>query len=129
MEAESAGVSLRASLNLLRRLDPGEVCTNLAALSALRPDLAPALSSLVDRPSTRAWDAAVNKQYLASEYNRGEGESYRSPHTNTWAGGCGAAGAASEEGRGAAASAAVAPRNTTLGWETTTKAARKGRAG
>lgn len=77
---------LRASLNLLRRLDPADVSTHLSALSALLDTDASALSSLVvDRPSTRASDAACGgKAYLACAYNRGVHDSHRSPHSNTY---------------------------------------------
>ena len=73
-----------AALDLLRRLDPTKVKTNLINLINLEPDLAEDLLSSVDSQLTVQRDPEVsNKEYLCCDYNR-DIDSYRSPWSNKY---------------------------------------------
>lgn len=73
-----------AALDLLRRLDPTKVKTNLINLINLEPDLAEDLLSSVDSQLTVQKDPEVsNKEYLCCDYNR-DIDSYRSPWSNKY---------------------------------------------
>lgn len=73
---------LRAGLNLMRRLPPKDVHTNLTGLTVLRPDLTEDFLQRVDQPLQVRVDASRRK-YLLCDYNR-DGDSYRSPFTNAY---------------------------------------------
>ncbi|GAA6021260.1 hypothetical protein JCM10207_002593 [Rhodosporidiobolus poonsookiae] len=76
--------ALSSSLDLLRRLPPHNVASNLDALCRLLPDLQDDLESSVDRPLAIRTDRNhSNREYLVCDYNR-DGDSYRSPWSNTY---------------------------------------------
>ncbi|GAA5912379.1 hypothetical protein JCM6882_002575 [Rhodosporidiobolus microsporus] len=77
--------SLSASLDLLRRLPPQAVANNLDKLATLVPeDVQDDLVSSVDVPLRVQVDkAAGGREYLVCDYNR-DGDSYRSPWSNTY---------------------------------------------
>lgn len=73
-----------AALDLLRRLDPTTVKTNLTNLINLEPDLAEDLLSSVDSQLIVNRDPEnSNKEYLCCDYNR-DIDSYRSPWSNKY---------------------------------------------
>lgn len=74
---------LRSGLNLMRRLPPRDVRTNLSGLTVLRPELSEEWLQRVDAPLAVKLDAKANKKYLLCDYNR-DGDSYRSPWSNTY---------------------------------------------
>ncbi|GAA5883140.1 hypothetical protein JCM16303_006110 [Sporobolomyces ruberrimus] len=76
--------ALTASLDLLRRLPPNRVTSNLDSLVEILPDLADDLLSSVDQPLKVQSDRENGgKDYLICDYNR-DGDSYRSPWTNRY---------------------------------------------
>ncbi|GAA6044041.1 hypothetical protein JCM8097_001385 [Rhodosporidiobolus ruineniae] len=80
----STDEQLGAALDLLRRLPPQAVQSNLASLCQLVPDCAEDLESSVDQPlQIRVDNAVSNKEYLICDYNR-DGDSYRSPWSNQY---------------------------------------------
>jgi capping protein beta len=74
---------LDCALDLMRRLPPQQIETNLSDLIDLVPDLCEDLLSSIDQPLKVATDKKVGKDYLLCDYNR-DGDSYRSPWTNTY---------------------------------------------
>lgn len=74
---------LDCALDLMRRLPPQQIESNLSDLIDLVPDLCEDLLSSVDQPLKIARDAQVGKDYLLCDYNR-DGDSYRSPWTNAY---------------------------------------------
>jgi len=74
---------LSAALDLLKRLPPSRVYTYLQCLIELEPEIAEDLLSSVDQPLQVANDKTKAKQYLLCDYNR-DGDSYRSPWSNTY---------------------------------------------
>lgn len=74
---------LDCALDLMRRLPPQQIEKNLSDLIDLVPDLCEELLSSVDQPLKIASDKKVGKDYLLCDYNR-DGDSYRSPWTNTY---------------------------------------------
>lgn len=73
-----------AALDLLRRLDPTKVKTNLTNLINLEPELAEDLLSSVDSQLIVKKDPdSSNKEYLCCDYNR-DIDSYRSPWSNKY---------------------------------------------
>lgn len=74
---------LDCALDLMRRLPPQEIEKNLSDLIDLVPDLCEDLLSSVDQPLKIARDNKVQKDFLLCDYNR-DGDSYRSPWTNTY---------------------------------------------
>jgi capping protein beta len=74
---------LDCALDLMRRLPPQQIEKNLSDLIDLVPDLCEDLLSSVDQPLKIARDKQVGKDYLLCDYNR-DGDSYRSPWTNTY---------------------------------------------
>jgi len=73
---------LLASLDLMRRMPPSRMESSLEELVDLAPDLTDDLLNTVDQPLQVAKDAQKNV-YLLCDYNR-DGDSYRSPWTNTY---------------------------------------------
>jgi len=73
---------LNHALDLMRRLPPAQVVTNLHALIHLVPDLTEDLLQSVDQPLKIATDSE-GKEYLLCDYNR-DGDSYRSPWNNKY---------------------------------------------
>jgi capping protein beta len=72
------------ALDLMRRLPPQHVSSNLAKLLQLAPDLAEDLVSAIDQPLKVAKDASTGRDYLLCDYNR-DGDSHRSePDASTW---------------------------------------------
>lgn len=74
---------LDCALDLMRRLPPQQIEKNLSDLIDLVPDLCEDLLSSIDQPLKVASDKKVGKDYLLCDYNR-DGDSYRSPWTNTY---------------------------------------------
>lgn len=74
--------SLSSCLDLMRRLPPQKVQQNLDLLINIVPDLADDILSSVDQPLQVQQDAG-GRDYLVCDYNR-DGDSYRSPWTNTY---------------------------------------------
>lgn len=74
---------LDCALDLMRRLPPQKIESNLSNLIELVPHLCENLLSAVDQPLKVARDKAVGKDYLLCDYNR-DGDSYRSPWTNQY---------------------------------------------
>ncbi|KIW18161.1 hypothetical protein PV08_02449 [Exophiala spinifera] len=70
-----------AALDLLRRLSPLNVSSNLTAITNLVPDLTEDLLSSVDQPLSSARCKKTGRDYLLCDYNR-DGDSYRSPWSN-----------------------------------------------
>jgi hypothetical protein len=68
--------SYTAALDLLRRLPPTNVTSNLDIISRLCPDIAEDLAVSVDSPLQLKNDGETGKEYLCCDYNR-DGESYR----------------------------------------------------
>lgn len=71
------------SLDLLRRLNPDSIESNLQNVCKLQPDLATDLLSSVDTPIKTMKDPKNGKDYLVCDYNR-DGDNYRSPYSNTY---------------------------------------------
>jgi capping protein beta len=71
---------LEAALDLLRRLPPQNVESNLSALLTLLPDYRAPLLKTVDVPARIVGE---QHEFIACDYNR-EGESYRSPWTGEY---------------------------------------------
>ncbi|GAB6031303.1 hypothetical protein CHUAL_009099 [Chamberlinius hualienensis] len=74
---------LDCALDLMRRLPPQQIEKNLSDLIDLVPSLCEDLLSSVDQPLKIARDKSVGKDFLLCDYNR-DGDSYRSPWTNTY---------------------------------------------
>jgi len=74
---------LDCALDLMRRLPPQQIEKNLSDLIDLVPDLCEDLLSSIDQPLKVATDKKVGEDYLLCDYNR-DGDSYRSPWTNTY---------------------------------------------
>lgn len=73
-----------AALDLLRRLDPTKLETNLSHIISLDPDLASDLLSSVDTPLLVKTDPECsNREYLCCDYNR-DIDSHRSPWSNKY---------------------------------------------
>ncbi|GAA5993093.1 hypothetical protein JCM11641_003024, partial [Rhodosporidiobolus odoratus] len=76
--------ALSSSLDLLRRLPPQAIESNLDLLVGILPDLADDILSSVDQPLKVQVDkAALHREYLVCDYNR-DGDSYRSPWSNQY---------------------------------------------
>ncbi|CAB3976546.1 F-actin-capping subunit beta isoform X1 [Paramuricea clavata] len=71
------------ALDLMRRLPPQQIEKNLSDLIDLVPELCEDLLSSVDQPLKVARDKTTGKDYLLCDYNR-DGDSYRSPWSNTY---------------------------------------------
>lgn len=70
-----------SALDLLRRLDPRHVESNLNTLCKQSPDIAEDLLSTVDQPLKIKTCPSTSKPFLCCDYNR-DGDSFRSPHSN-----------------------------------------------
>ncbi|KAF0684550.1 Aste57867_23468 [Aphanomyces stellatus] len=75
--------AMNSSLNVLRRMPPGNVENDLSALCQLQPELADELYQRVDQPLGQAVDPVAGRPFLLCDYNR-DGDSHRSPWTNTY---------------------------------------------
>ncbi|ETV68959.1 hypothetical protein H257_15295 [Aphanomyces astaci] len=71
------------SLNVLRRMPPGNVANDLAGICQLQPDLEDELYQRVDQPLGQAVDPTAGRPFLLCDYNR-DGDSHRSPWTNAY---------------------------------------------
>ncbi|KAJ2123495.1 F-actin-capping protein subunit beta [Coemansia sp. RSA 720] len=71
------------ALDLMRRLPPQSVEENLVTLLEVLPELTEDLLAAVDQPLKVRQDTSTGKEYLVCDYNR-DGDSYRSPWTNTY---------------------------------------------
>lgn len=74
---------LRSGLNLMRRLPPRDVRTNLSGLTVLRPELTEEFLQRVDQPLQTRVDSVTKRRYVLCDYNR-DGDSYRSPWSNKY---------------------------------------------
>lgn len=74
---------LDCALDLMRRLPPQQIEKNLCNLIDLIPSLEDDLLTSVDQPLKVAFDKSANREYLLCDYNR-DGDSYRSPWSNTY---------------------------------------------
>jgi len=74
---------LDRALDLMRRLPPQRIETNLSDVVALVPKLCEDLLSLVDQPLKIARDVEAGNDYLLCDYNR-DGDCYRSPWSNEY---------------------------------------------
>ncbi|RLN51233.1 hypothetical protein BBJ28_00012379, partial [Nothophytophthora sp. Chile5] len=83
MSDAAADATMTACLNLMRRMPPREVETDVYNLTRLVPALADELYQRVDQPLQAAVDPANGRKYLLCDYNR-DGDSYRSPWTNQY---------------------------------------------
>ncbi|KAG2522921.1 hypothetical protein BBO99_00006343 [Phytophthora kernoviae] len=83
MTEANADASMTSCLNLMRRMPPREVETDVYNLTRLIPNLADDLYQRVDQPLQAAVDPANGRKYLLCDYNR-DGDSYRSPWTNQY---------------------------------------------
>ncbi|GHP06971.1 hypothetical protein PPROV_000571500 [Pycnococcus provasolii] len=73
-----------AAVDLLRRLSPGNVSEHLQTIIDVNSDLTEELLARVDQPLRVARDAQANgREYLLCDYNR-DGDSFRSPWSNTY---------------------------------------------
>lgn len=70
-----------SALDLLRRLKPQDVASNLDTILSVVPDLTEDLLASVDQPLKVKKCQKSHKDYLACDYNR-DGDSYRSPWSN-----------------------------------------------
>ncbi|KAK8813213.1 hypothetical protein WA158_002805 [Blastocystis sp. Blastoise] len=75
--------SLKASLNIFRRLPPSEVQNTLQGVVDLVPEYADDLFQRIDQPLEVARDPKTEQQYLLCDYNR-DGDSHRSPWSNEY---------------------------------------------
>lgn len=76
--------ALTLALDLLRRLPPSQITSNLETLITICPDLAEELISSVDQPSQVKTDGhSSNREYLCCDYNR-DGDSFRSPWSSRY---------------------------------------------
>ncbi|XP_037043505.1 F-actin-capping protein subunit beta [Bradysia coprophila] len=76
-------LQMDCALDLMRRLPPQQIEKNLIDLIDLVPGLCEDLLSSVDQPLKIAKDRESGKDYLLCDYNR-DGDSYRSPWSNTY---------------------------------------------
>jgi len=74
---------LDCALDLMRRLPPQQIESNLSSLVELVPGLCEDLLSSIDQPLKVAKDKVTGRDYLLCDYNR-DGDSYRSPWSNTY---------------------------------------------
>ncbi|TXT15694.1 hypothetical protein VHUM_00197 [Vanrija humicola] len=72
-----------ALLDLLRRLPPTRIESNVDALIDLAPEYTDDLLANVDQPLRVLHDEAAGRDFLGCDYNR-EGDSFRSPWTDTY---------------------------------------------
>lgn len=78
--------TLRQALDLLRRLPPSSVSSNLELIADVCPDIADELFSSVDQPLRVRIDSTpqgAGREYLACDYNR-DGDSWRSPWSSLY---------------------------------------------
>ena len=71
------------ALDLMRRLPPQSIESNLSSLVDLTPELSEDLLSAIDQPLKVARDKRVGRDYLLCDYNR-DGDSYRSPWSSVY---------------------------------------------
>lgn len=74
-----------ASLDILRRLDPKFIGSNLSNVCRLQPELAADLLASIDKPLETARCSKTGKPFLCCDYNR-DGDAYRSPFSNEYVG-------------------------------------------
>ncbi|TDH68099.1 hypothetical protein CCR75_007585 [Bremia lactucae] len=79
----TANGGMTTCLNLLRRMPPRQVETDVYNLTRVIPSLAEDLYQRVDHPLQVAVDPANGRKYLLCDYNR-DGDLYRSPWTNQY---------------------------------------------
>ncbi|KAF2464080.1 F-actin capping protein, beta subunit [Lindgomyces ingoldianus] len=72
-----------SALDLLRRLNPKDVKSNVDHLISLNPDLTEDLLESVDIPLTVKKCPKTKRDFLCCDYNR-DGDSWRSPWSNEW---------------------------------------------
>ena len=69
---------LDCALDLLRRLPPSKVVSNVEKILACNPDIGDDLLAMVDQPLVVAKCSVTEKEFLQCDYNR-DGKSFRSP--------------------------------------------------
>ncbi|CAL8070882.1 unnamed protein product [Calicophoron daubneyi] len=74
---------LNCVMDLMRRLPPQKIDKTLLDVISLVPGLCEDILSSIDQPLKIARDAKTGRDYLLCDYNR-EGDSYRSPWSNTY---------------------------------------------
>ena len=79
----SEEAKLHAALDLMRRLPPSKLETNLSFLIALTPELSEDILSNVDAPLKVDTCEKTGKPFLLCDYSR-DGDSYRSPWSNEY---------------------------------------------
>jgi F-actin capping protein, beta subunit len=72
-----------SALNILKRLPSWDIETNVACLSALKPDVESKLISRIDLPLKIALCNETKKKFVCFQYNS-EGVAYRNPYTNLY---------------------------------------------
>ncbi|GMG26133.1 unnamed protein product [Aspergillus oryzae var. brunneus] len=77
----SRELTVIATSDLLRRLNPRDTKKNLQAITSIVPDLTEDLLSSVDQPLEIRRCSKTKRDYLLCDYNR-DGDSYRSPWSN-----------------------------------------------
>ena len=79
----SEELQIDSALNLMRRLPPSSMESNLSGLVNLLPALTDDLLQRVDQPLKIGVDEGNNQKYILCDYNR-DGDSYRSPWSNKY---------------------------------------------
>ena len=72
---------LDAALDLLHRLPPQQITTNVTKVAHLQPHLLDDVTSAIDQPLQTARDPCTGRDYVTSEYNRHD-DCHRSPWCN-----------------------------------------------
>jgi len=75
--------SLRAALDLSKRLPSKDVTKVVQGLATLRPDLTEDILQRIDTPLQVKTCASSGRKYLLCDYNR-DGDSYRSPYSSLY---------------------------------------------
>ncbi|KAK8869676.1 hypothetical protein IAR55_000244 [Kwoniella newhampshirensis] len=78
-----ADQTFEALLDLVRRLPPTRIESNVNTLCDLAPEYADDLLGNVDQPLKLLTDSEKGKEFLGCDYNR-DADSYRSPWSNTY---------------------------------------------
>lgn len=79
----SGDFELKAVYDLLRRMPPERVESDVKSIIEIRPDLEDALYSTVDLPLDIGTDETTGQQFIKCDYNR-DLDSHRSPFSNEY---------------------------------------------
>jgi capping protein beta len=74
---------LRAGLNVMRRLPPADVATNVTGLCILQPDSTEDFLQRIDQPLQTRVCKQTKRRYIICDFSR-DGDCYRNPFTNTY---------------------------------------------